>query len=87
MFFSLVDEMRGVLFEKRFEKHLDNGVTHFSGRDECRAFRKNVLKRTSVRFAVERSGALFDKMGVFISAVERSGVLFAKRLLDKKYVF
>ena len=45
MFVSLVDEMRGVLFEKRFEKHLDNGVTHFGGREEYRAFRKKLLEK------------------------------------------
>ena len=34
MFFSLVDKVCAVLFEKRFEKHRDNGVTQFGGREE-----------------------------------------------------
>ena len=87
MFLRLVGEMFGALFGKHSERHLNNGVTQFGGREEWRSFRKNVLKRTFVRFAFERHGALFDNRGVFISAVERSCVLFAKCLLDKKYVF
>ena len=72
-----------------FENHLYNqDVFHFGGREAWRALCENVLtKRTSFRFAVERSGVLFDIKDVFNSAVEESGVLFGKHLSDEKYEF
>ena len=70
------------------EKHLGENVFHFGGREEPRAFWKNVLmKRILPRVAVERCEMLFDKKDVFSSEVERSGVLFGKRLFRKNGVF
>ena len=70
MFFCLVVERGGVLFEKYLEKQLGEDVSYFGGRQEWRAFCKNGLtERTFPRFAVERLGMLFGEKDIFSPVV------------------
>ena len=70
-------EKSGALFENVFGED----VFLFGSRVQCRSFRKNVLKRTFLRFAVESSGALFDERS------REEWRVFGKRLFRKKDVF
>ena len=72
MFSGLVVESSGVLFEK----HRDEDIFQFGGREERRAFRKNVLKMT---FLVEGSGALFDEKRREERCVFLENVFFTRR--------